>query len=66
MGGEAMAETNVRDNAQPNRREFTLGSMAFVGLLRLLPYLLRIPYPWNCTSRSICVYGGPVLVFGPR
>ena len=58
-----MADNNVRDNPQ-RITAFTLGSMAFVGLLRLLPYLLPIPYPWNAAPvGALGIYGGARLGF---
>jgi hypothetical protein len=58
-----MAENKVRDDSQP-LTTFSLGMMGLVGLLRLLPHLLRIPSYWHVApAGALSVYGGARLGF---
>jgi hypothetical protein len=58
-----MAEKHTQDNSPP-LTAFALGMMALVGLLRLLPHLLPIPYPWNAApAGALSLYGGARLGF---
>lgn len=58
-----MTDKRTPDDSPP-LTAFTLGMMALVGLLRLLPHLLPLSSPWNAApAGALSLYGGARLGF---